>query len=604
MSGGSSVKKLLLIVALLGVLASGACKKQQTSNGKKPSGIPNPSFVGDIPEDALVDDCTPGTYGAQLVIGTPYNPETFNVITGIGSSMAWVVDKIVFNSIVGFDNAQQQNTPELAKSWDVSPDGLTWTIHLRKGIRWSDGEPFTADDVMFSYQVISDPQVGSGIRSTFEQSDGTVPTLEKVDDSTVRFKLKDPTDLLAALNDFRAVPKHKWESVYKAGNFRTAMSGNADPKDIVGTGPYKIVSFAPDQSLILERNPYYWKVDSKHQRLPYIDKVVFLIVPNNSTWNLKMENGELDLYQQIQQGVDELKRYQEKSNYTVYDLGPSFTTSYMAFNLDTGNNKNGTPHVDPVKMKWFQEVKFRQAVAYAIDRDALIRTALGGRGVPSWEPDFPANKQWYTDNVTKRPYDPEKARELLKEIGIYDRNGDGIAEDNEGHPVKFSLMTNANNSVRVNTITLIKDNLKKVGLDVNLDPVDMNVVATRLHSSRDFDAVLGTWQTGVPPDPIESKLVLLPTGEQYVAFPKQKELKTDWEKQLQDLLNKSFSTSDLAQRQNYYHQAMKVWSDYLPEIDLTSQEAFAAAKNYMGNLKPSALPNFLYWNIDELYFKY
>ncbi|MGH9822053.1 MAG: ABC transporter substrate-binding protein [Blastocatellia bacterium] len=595
------MKRTLAVALITCLFVLGACAHKQ---GKNPSGVANPGFQGAVPEDVAQADCVPGTYGGTLVIGTPHNPQTFNMITALFASSTWVIDHIIFNSIVGYDNYAQKVAPELAKSWEASPDGLTWTIHLRKGVRWSDGAPFNCDDVIFSYQVMSDPEIASPERNTFVQSDGTVPVIEKVDDYTFRFHLKDPADMVPALNDFHPIPKHKWESVYKAGNFRNAMSISSDPSDVVGTGPYRLVSFKADQQITLERNPYYWKVDSKHQRLPYIDRVVFLIVPDNNTWNLKMENGDIDLYIQIQQGVDEVRRFETKGDYKVYDLGPSLTVNFLAFNQDTGNDKNGKHFVDPVKLKWFRDVKFRQAVEYAIDRDAIIRTALNGRGKPIWTPDSPAIKLWAFDPPMKRPYNPEIAKELLKEIGIYDRNGDGIAEDGDGHPVKFSLMTNSNNSVRVNMVTLIKENLKNVGLDVNLDLIDPNLMSNRMQFSRDFDAMLSSWQAGVPPDPIEGKDQLLPTGESYAAFPRQKTPSTEWEKQLLDLLNKSMGTNDLANRQKYYRQAMQIWTDYLPEIDLVSPEAFAAAKNSVGNLKPSALPNFVEWNIDELYFKY
>ena len=150
---------------------------------------------------------------------------------------------------------------------------------------------------------------------------------------------------------------------------------------------------------------------------------------------------------------------------------------------------------------------------------------------------------------------------------------------------------------------LVRDNLKKVGIDVNLQPIDLNQVQARVTGTRDFDSVIGTWQAPVPPDPVGSKNIMMPSGYSYVAFPEQKVPSTEWERKLTDLLNLSSKTFDLTTRQKYYWEAMNVWSENLPEIDLIAPNYFVAAKNNIGNFKPSTLANFTYWNIDQLYFK-
>ncbi|HYL98178.1 MAG TPA: ABC transporter substrate-binding protein, partial [Blastocatellia bacterium] len=242
-------RKLIAAVISVFLFALGACKGPR---GKHASGTPNPVFLGEVAQDAGVSDCDPGRYGGTLVMATPYNPETFNIITALSDSATSIVDHTVFNSITGYDNFKQIVVPELARSWEASSDALTWTIHLRRGVRWSDGVPFNADDVVFSYQVMSDPQIASPERNTFAQSDGSVPAIEKIDDYTVRFRLKTPFDFSAALNDLHPVPEHKWETVYKNGGFRNAMSISANLNDVIGTGPYRLVSFAADQQITLE----------------------------------------------------------------------------------------------------------------------------------------------------------------------------------------------------------------------------------------------------------------------------------------------------------------------------------------------------------------
>ena len=597
--------RVLLVVSVIGLLALTACSACKTASGNAPTGKAEPPFLGEVSPDAEVDDIKSGNYGGTLIIGTPNNPRSFNPITALETPSLWVIGDTIYKSLTSYDNYQQQDAPGLASSWEHSPDGLTWVFHLRKGVRWSDGEPFTADDVVFTLDATFDPKMPSPNRDGLLNPDGSPLDYRKIDDYTVEIRLKEINPyLIGALNQVYLAPKHKWEAAYKAGEFDKALSVSADPKDVVGLGPYVLESYAPDQKVVLQRNPYYWKVDQDHKRLPYIDKIVFLIVPSNNVWALKMINGEIYMHQQIfPDQLESIEHGQQKGNYTVHKLGPSPNLSYLAFNQDTRKNDRGEPYVDPVKLTWFRDVRFRQAVSYAIDREAMVRTTLNDQGIPVYSLDTPANKIWYTDQIHKYPYDPEKAKALLRDMGIWDRKGNGIAVDAGGHPVSFNLITNSSNAVRVNMGNLVRDNLKKVGIDVNLQPIDLNQVQARVTGTRDFDSVIGTWQAPVPPDPVGSKNIMMPSGYSYVAFPEQKVPSTEWERKLTDLLNLSSKTFDLTTRQKYYWEAMNVWSEDLPEIDLIAPNYFVAAKNNIGNFKPSTLANFTYWNIDQLYFK-
>jgi len=598
----SRIAIIILVIGLLVVAAYNACKKNPT-NGQ--TGKADPPFQGIVSPDAQVEDITPGNYGGTLILATPYNPKSFNPVTALETSSLWIIGETVYKSLTGYDNYLQKDVPGLASSWDNTPDGLTWTLHLRKGVQWSDGEPFTADDVIFTLQATFDPQVPCPNRDLLLNSDGSAPEYKKIDDYTVELRFKETNPyLIGALNQVYLAPKHKYEAALKAGEFNKILSVSTDPKDVVGLGPYRLESYVADQRVVLVRNPYYWKIDKDHKRLPYFDKVIFLIVPNNNTWALRMINGEIAMHQQIfPENVESIKRGEEKGGYKVHSLGISTSVNYLVFNQDTLKDEQGKPYVDPVKLSWFRDKRFRQAVSYAIDRDGMIRTALGGNGVPVYGLDTAANKIWYTDQTQKYPYDPERAKALLREMGIWDRSGDGIAQDGGGHRVTFNLLTNANNNVKLNMGTTIKDNLKKVGIDVNFQPIDFNQLQAKLFTTRDFDAVIGTWQASVPPDPVGSRNIIMPSGVSYVAFPEQKEPSTDWERKLTEYMNLCSTTLDLATRQKYYWEAMKIWSENLPEIDLIAPDYFVAAKDNIGNFKPSTLANFTYWNIDQLYFK-
>ncbi len=256
----------------------------------------------------------------------------------------------IYKALVDWDNEKQADVPGLAKSWESTPDGLQWTFNLRKGVMWSDGTPFTADDVMFTFQVNFDPNIPAPGRDLFTQSDGSFPTIQKIDDHTVMFQLKETNAAFAAaIGSTYLIPKHKWENTYKAGNFRQVLALSTPPQDIVGLGPYRVQSFTTDQRLVLERNPYYWKVDKNKQRLPYIDRVVFVIVPDFNTTALKFQSGEIDMVWGISpENVDPVRSKEQEGDYTVYNLGPSFNTDFIVFNQDLAKlQKQGQAPVVP-----------------------------------------------------------------------------------------------------------------------------------------------------------------------------------------------------------------------------------------------------------------
>jgi peptide/nickel transport system substrate-binding protein len=399
------------------------------------------------------------------------------------------------------------------------------------------------------------------------------------------------------------VPKHKWETAYRNGTFKESLGLQTDPNDVVVCGPYRLKEFTTDQRVVLERNPYYWKVDSEGKRLPYIDRVIILIVPDFNTSTAKFQAGETDMMRQVRpEDMDLLKRSEAEKDFKVYDLGPGLNTVSLAFNQNPGRGASGTPYVDPVKLAWFTNKTFRQAVSYGIDRDGLIKTVFNGLGVPIYSLCSPSNKVWYDDAATKKyPYDPDKARAMLAEIGMTDRDGDGIVEDSKGNPVRFRVETNVENNTRVNVANFIADNLRKIGLQAELDPKPFNQLIVELQDSHSFDAIVLGWQTGVPPDPVQMKNILLSSGRSHQWNPNQKTPATPGEKRVDELILEISRTLDLETRKKLHAELLSVWTDEVWEIELVAANYFVAAKNRFGNFRPSFMPMYTYWNIEELY---
>ena len=247
-----------------------------------PTGVPNPPFEGEKPDEPFIFEGEPGTYGGMLVIPTAQDPKSFNGLLAGETSTTGITNGPMYTTLLGFDNVEQKIDNGLCTSIVHSDDNLVWTFTLRKGVRWSDGAPFTSHDVKFNYDVAFDDKIDSSMKSAFMQTDKTLPKVEVIDDHTIRFTLTEPNAIfLDNVGSTYLVPKHKWEESYKKGEFaERALTIDTKPEDVVGLGPFRLKEFASEQRVVLERNPYYWKVDKKGQRLPYLDRVIFRIVPD------------------------------------------------------------------------------------------------------------------------------------------------------------------------------------------------------------------------------------------------------------------------------------------------------------------------------------
>ena len=576
------------------------------------SGTPNPPFQGDPPQDAYKYNGETGSYGGTLVLSVQDDPKTFNIIRATDAPTADVVWFNVFRCPVDYRNGDERPDfdPGLCTKWDVSKDATDWIFHLRRGVRWSDGEPFSADDVVFTYNVVLDKNVDTAARDVFvegtdESGAAIYPEIEKVDDYTVRFKLHRPNgSFLDSIYNLWLIPKHKWEQPWRAGRFADTMKLSDDPSSIVALGPFRVKEYVSGQRVVLERNPYFWKVDSRGQRLPYLDRIVFVIVKDFNTTQSKFQAGEIDVMSRVRPQDYALVKRMESGDIKVDDIGISYDTNWVAFNQNTGSNpKTHKPFVEAWKLRLFRDQKFRQAVSYAINREALANTVFSARAVPIFSFVTPGDKTWFSDDIMKYPYDPDRARRMLAEIGLKDTNGDGFLEDSEGHTVEISLVTNASNNQRVETSSFVAKALQDVGIKANSAPIAMGVLVDKMQANFDFDAMVLGWQTNPPPGPSGQKNIVLSSGLNHVCFPSQQKPSTDWEARADQLMQQIESLPDQAERYRLFAQVQRIWSEYLPEINLAASREAVAYKTRFGNLHPAALPPRATWNAEEIYVK-
>jgi peptide/nickel transport system substrate-binding protein len=603
------MRNIVAAVVMTAMIVAAGCRGGATSVA---SGSPNPPFEGEPPQDAYKYTGETGVYGGTMVLSVPDDPKTFNIIRATDAPTADVVWFNVFRCPVDYRNGDERPDfdPGLCTKWDVSKDATDWTFHLRRGVRWSDGEPFSADDVVFTYNVILDKNVDTAARDVFvegtdESGAAIYPEIEKLDDYTVRFKLHRPNgSFLDSIYNLWLIPKHKWEQPWRAGRFADTMKLSDDPSSIVALGPFRVKEYVSGQRVVLERNPYFWKVDSRGQRLPYLDRIVFVIVKDFNTVQSKFQAGEIDLTARVRPQDYALVKRMESADIKVDDIGISYDTNWVAFNQNTGNNpKTHKPFVEAWKLRLFRDQKFRQAVSYAINREALANTVFSARAVAIYSFVTPGDKTWFSDDIVKYPYDPDRARRMLAEIGLKDTNGDGFLEDSEGHTVEISLITNASNNQRVETSSFVAKSLQDVGIKANSAPIAMGVLVDKMQSTFDFDAMVLGWQTNPPPGPSGQKNIILSSGLNHVCFPSQQKPSTDWEARADQLMQQIESSPDQAERYRLFAQVQRIWSEYLPEINLAASREAVAYKTRFGNLHPAALPPRATWNAEEIYVK-
>jgi len=379
--------------------------------------------------------------------------------------------------------------PALAKSWEISEDGLTITFHLRQGLQWSDGEPFTADDVVFTFNgVIFNEDVRTDYRDVL-MVEGQLPTCEKVDDYTVKFTLAAPFRPFLRQIGGAIYPAHKLKNLSRVYNpdadpeaLNSVWGVDTPPEEIVGMGPFRLKEFIPDQLVVLERNPYYWKVDPQGNRLPYLDGIKFVIVGGADAEMLKFRNGELDVYAPRPEDLSTLIAEAEQKGFEVRidPTKPMFGTTWIVFNQDCPNEK---------LKEYFRMVEFRRAMAHLVDKQSIIDNVYLGLAVPQWSPVSILSPFYAPEVVAKYEYDPDAAAQLLDQIGLVDQNGDGWRDLPDGTTFEFELNTNVGNTVREQICQIFADDCAKVGIKVNFNPINFNALVTKLLGS-EYEAVL------------------------------------------------------------------------------------------------------------------
>lgn len=588
----SSLRLLLAVVAMLFLTAA------------RPSTAAPAPAQGLLPVPPLVADCSPGVRGGRLVMSTFGDPKTFNPIASNEGSSEDIY-RFLFASLLNLDMATQKMLPSLAHAWSVAADQKTWTFKLRQGLLWSDGHALTADDVVFTFQIIYDPDVPNPSIDLLKV-DGKPFTVTKLDDFTVQVVTPEPcAPFEENVGSIPILPKHKLANKVAAKKFVSAYGVDTAPAELVGSGPFKLKQYKAGEFTLLERNPNYFAEDKAHTRLPYLDYLMYQVVPDMNAMSLRFLKGENDLHEFVRPDeVDRFKSEAAKGRYQVLELGIGLERGFFWFNQNTNvNPKTGKPIVDPKKLAWFRQQKFRQAMAHAVDRPSIIKSVYAGRAQANFGYITAANKKWLAAGLAEYPYDLAKARALLKEIGIQDRDGSGRLKDAQGNEIEFTFNTNTGNSNRDKISIFVQADMKKLGIKVNYQPIEFNTLITRINDTFEYECVLLSLGGGSS-DPSSSMNVLKSDGYTHEWFPKQKVPATDWEARMDKLMDEQHKTLDFAKRKALFDEVQVIMSTQVPLIYTVSPVSFVAVRDNVANLRPSVLSYYrISWNAEEIFLK-
>lgn len=551
--------------------------------------------------DYLQSQAEIGKFGGSLVASTiGEGPKTFNPFN-TKDNISAMMSEVMYDGLLTTHPVTGQPIPKLAKSFSVN--GNDYVIHLRRGIKWSDGKPITADDVVFTWQnIIFD---GFGNTSTRDSIiiDGKLPTVKKIDDYTVEFKTPQPFAPFIRMLSTPIAPKHIFEPAVKKGKeyFETFLSTNIDPKTLVISGAFKLKEYVPAQRVVFERNPNYYMINKNNQKLPYLDKLVYLIVGDINNEVLKFEGGELDTIGLQGANVARFKELEKHSNFKVYNLGPDTGTMFVSFNLNNRKDKNGKYFVDLKKQRWFQDKNFRQAVDYAIDRKNMVLNIANGLAAPLYTAES-LNSIYLNKNL--KPYDRniEKSKDLLKKSGYWwDKKGHLM--DKFGNHVEFNLFTNAGNTEREAIGVMVKQDLEDLGMKVNFKPIEFNSLVNKLVNTSDWDIVI-MGLTGSPLEPNGGKNVWMSNGTLHMFNQRPagytKDDRYSWEKELDYLYTQGALATTFEARKKFYDEYQKIVYEEKPFVYIYSPLRITAIRTKFKNVFPTSLGGVTY-NIEEIY---
>ena len=550
--------------------------------------------------DYLQSQAPVGVFGGELILSTiGEGPKTFNPCNTKDATSSTMAG-LMYDGLLTTDAITGEVIPLLAKSYKVK--GNEYIINLREGIKWSDGTPISVDDVLYTYWEVVFKGLGNTATRDAMMINGKLPKLYRIDDYTVKFVTSQPFAPFLRQLTYPIVPKHYFKPYSDKGEsvFNAFLSPNTSPDEIVSSGAFRLKEYVAAQRVIFVRNPDYYKINLKNEKLPYLDKLVYLIVGDTNNEILKFEAKETDVLSIRGANVARYKLNEPNSDYKVYNLGADTGTLFLVINLSNRKNSDGKWNVLPQKQNWFRNREFRTALDYAIDRKGMVQNVAQGVAKPLFTAES-LNSIYLNKNIKGHSQDYIKAKQLLKESEFVLK--DGILYDKLGYRVEFDLYTNAGSLERESLGVMIKQDLENLGMKVNFKSIEFNSLVNKLSNTNDWDmAIMGL--TGSPLEPHDGKNVWMSNGPLHLFNQRPQGYKKDdrfsWEKELDQIFERGALKLFYSERKPLYDRYQEIIYQEKPIIYLYSPTRITAIRKKFKNIFPSSLGG-LVSNLDEIY---
>jgi peptide/nickel transport system substrate-binding protein len=510
------------------------------------------------------------TAQGQLRFCLRSEPKTFDPLK-VEDDASVAIRYLTGGVLVRMNRQTQALEPELARSWKVSKDGREITFKLRSGISFSDGTPFSAEDVAYTVQQLMDPALHSPTGDAFRSGPGNTET-----------KVISPTEISITFPAPVAGLDRQFDQV-------AILSAHSPKKEMAVLGPFMVSDYKPGTTVLLTRNPNYWKTDEHGRKLPYLDSIRLDIQPNRDIEMLRFKRNEIDLINSLDS--EYFDKLAATSPQLVHDAGPSLDSEQMWF------NEVAKAPLPAYKKNWFRSATFRRAVSAAINRDDLSRVVFRGHAQPAVGPVSPANKFWFNSNLKPETYSPDSALKALQGEGF--RLENGTLKDKDGNEVVFSIITNSGNKYRERMATMIQEDLQKIGIRVNVVTLDFPSLIERMTQTFDYEAIL-LGLTNVGLDPNDQMNVWLSSSDNHQWNPSQKAPETAWEAEIDKLMRAQASSSDSHKRKEAFDRVQQIVVEEAPFIYLVNRNALSAVAATVHGASPVILAPQTYWNVERL----
>lgn len=506
--------------------------------------------------------------GGELHFCLHGEPKTFNPVL-VDDEASENIRYLTGGVLIRLNRQSQALEPGLSSSWAISRDKRTITFHLRKGLYFSDGTPFSSEDVAYTMRLLMDPETHSPTGDAFRSGAGSVEVRTPAPDLAV-VTFPAPIAGLERLFDQVAI-----------------LSVRSPKKEMAVLGPFYVSDYKAGSEVLLRKNPNYWKRDAQGHSLPYVDSIRLDIQRNRDIELMRFRRGELQIINRLD--AEQFDRLQRENSAVTRNAGTGLDGEELWF------NQAPAAPLPEYKKTWFRTTEFRKAISAAINRADLCRIVYAGFAKPAYGPVSPSNHFWFNTTLPDPRYDSQGALRLLTKAG-FRLEGD-VLKDRAGNRVEFTLVTNSGNVAREKMAAMIQQDLSQVGIKVKVVTLDFPSLIERMTRTFDYEAcLLGLVNTDL--DPNSQMTVWLSSGENHQWNPGQKTPATQWEAEIDELMRGQATAPTERQRKEKFDRVQQIVWEQQPFIYLVNKDVLVALSPAINGAAPTVLNPQAFWNVE------